>query len=155
MVSLKEMPEADFDRFVEDCCASYKQDKIRANGYTDAEAQKIVERDFSEILPQGFHTKDNFFFNVINEDSQKVGTIWYRVQGANDNRKAFLLDILIDEAFRGQGFGKVAMRLLEQQAKSQGLKAIGLHVFGFNEVAIRLYESLGYRTTDLTMEKSL
>lgn len=48
-----------------------------------------------------------------------------------------------------------ANNLTEQEAKNLGLKEIGLHVFGFNAPAIALYESLGYKTTDLVMAKTL
>lgn len=47
------------------------------------------------------------------------------------------------------------MSLIEQEVTKQGLNRIGLHVFGYNKTAINLYQSLGYETTDLMMEKEL
>jgi len=40
-------------------------------------------------------------------------------------------------------------------ARSQGARTLGLSVFGFNTGARRLYESLCYETTSVTMAKAL
>jgi ribosomal protein S18 acetylase RimI-like enzyme len=47
------------------------------------------------------------------------------------------------------------MEAAEQQAREFGCTTLGLNVFGGNEVAIKLYESLGYRTTSHQMSKQL
>ncbi len=44
---------------------------------------------------------------------------------------------------------------LEVLARELGYDAIGLHVFGDNEVARALYRSAGYVETDVTMRKRL
>ena len=47
------------------------------------------------------------------------------------------------------------MLLAEDYATAHGARTLGLSVFGFNEKARRLYESLGYGTTSVKMAKSL
>jgi ribosomal protein S18 acetylase RimI-like enzyme len=47
------------------------------------------------------------------------------------------------------------MEVAERQAREYGCSSLGLNVFGGNEVAIRLYQSLGYRTTSQQMNKRL
>lgn len=84
-----------------------------------------------------------------------VGYLWFSIRGAQENRKAFICDVIVEEAQRGRGFGRKAMLLAEQEVKSLGLNEIGLHVFGVNAPAIALYESLGYKTTNLVMAKTL
>jgi ribosomal protein S18 acetylase RimI-like enzyme len=47
------------------------------------------------------------------------------------------------------------MKAIEIIAKQLGLTRLGLHVFGHNEIARNLYETLEYRETNIRMEKSL
>ena len=52
-------------------------------------------------------------------------------------------------------WGARPMLLAEEYATSHGARSLGLSVFGFNEVARALYESLGYATTSVKMAKAL
>ena len=47
------------------------------------------------------------------------------------------------------------MEALEPLARSLGCDRIQLHVFGHNDVARKLYASLGYVETDVQMEKRI
>jgi ribosomal protein S18 acetylase RimI-like enzyme len=62
---------------------------------------------------------------------------------------------MIDTQFRGQGFGRQAMRLAETLAGREGAVTIGLNVLGHNQVARALYESLGYTETAIQMRKAI
>lgn len=151
----KKMSPTEFELWAPKSKQSYAKDKARANNLTLKEANAAAENEFQRLLPDGMFTQDNYFFVMKSSDGKLIGHLWFCVRGALDNRKAFLCDILIEKAFRGLGFGKEAMRFLEIEVKQMGLKEIGLHVFGFNETAIRLYQSLDYQTTDLVMSKAL
>lgn len=155
MIKFVEMTEEEFQKFEASSKENYKKDKIKANDLTEQEAEKIANDDFARFLPHGYTSKDNFLFTVIDSRENPVGYLWYVIRGAEDNRKAFIADILIYENYRGRGFGKKAMLLLEDHVKEQGLDSIGLHVFGFNERATSLYKSLDYQITDLVMVKKL
>ena len=149
------MTEADFAIWAQRSRSNYANSKMRANGLTRAEAEKIARDDFDRLLPAGLETANNFLFTAREDDGRRIGFVWYAVRGADDNRRAFISDIVVEEGERGKGYGKKIMRAVEVHAKDQGLKRIGLHVFGFNRVAIGLYQSLEYEVTDLVMEKSL
>lgn len=155
MIKFSTMNEKEFYSFSTQSMNDYKEDKIKANGFTEKEALQISQDGFKKMLPLGFKTPDNFFFNLIDEVDQNIGHLWYTISGAQDNRKAFIADIFVKEEKRGEGYGKQAMIHLESHVKDQGLEHIGLHVFGFNKAAIGLYNSLGYKTTDLVMEKKI
>lgn len=154
-MQLTKMTQEEFDRWAPRSRENYALDKVKANDFTQKEANEIAERDFLRLLPDGPNSKDNFLFSMKNDSKTKVGYAWFSVRGAPDNRKAFICDIIIEESYRGQGLGRRAMLLLEDEVKKLGLKEIGLHVFGFNEAAIKLYQSLGYQTTDLVMAKTI
>ena len=149
------MTASEFGSFSTQSKTNYVNEKMKANGISEAEAQAVADADFARILPDGFHSKDNFLFTLVNENLADVGYLWYCIRGSPNNRKAFIADILVRENFRGKSYGRAAMLLLETHVSSQGLKHIGLHVFGFNDIAQKLYLSMGYQITDLVMEKSL
>ena len=81
--------------------------------------------------------------------------IWIRVDLKSPAKNGFIFELYVDEKFRGKGYGKQAMLLIEEEARELGLKSIGLHVFAVNTVARNLYESIGYETTSLNMVKNL
>lgn len=60
----------------------------------------------------------------------------------------FVVDSLaVDPAYRGRGIGTALLRKAEERARSMGKRTMSLGVIGENAGAIRLYERLGYRTT--------
>jgi GNAT superfamily N-acetyltransferase len=52
--------------------------------------------------------------------------------------------LMIAPERQGQGFAKVLMRAVEEQARRRGYQTIRLDAFLENPAALRLYESLGY-----------
>jgi ribosomal protein S18 acetylase RimI-like enzyme len=68
---------------------------------------------------------------------------------------AYVFDIAIEEAERGKGLGRATMLAAEEYVRRQGQAEIGLNVFGFNEPARALYESLGYHVVAVQMRKQL
>jgi len=154
-LQLVRMTESEYNIWAPRSRAGYAADKIKANGLSKIEAEKNASEAFERILPQGFHSPDNFLFSAKDENQNILGFIWFCIRGSEPDKRAFVCDVLIEEKYRGQGHGKQMMRLMELEARKLGLTRIGLHVFGFNAVAIGLYRSLGYATTDLQMEKDL
>ena len=66
-----------------------------------------------------------------------------------------VFDIEIVADARGRGLGRSAMLAAERFALDLGRKTIGLNVFGPNERARRLYDSLGYQVVSTSMTKHL
>ncbi|MBY0415309.1 MAG: GNAT family N-acetyltransferase [Bdellovibrionales bacterium] len=155
MSSAKLVPisESEFIVWLQASRDNYRDENIK-NGLTIEEAQKKSDEDFERYLPNGLHSLDQHIFSIKVEEIL-VGTLWVGVRGAVDNRKAFIYDIVLNEKARGKGYGKQAMLLLEDEVKKLGLRHIGLHVFGHNKVARNLYETIGYETTNVNMEKVL
>lgn len=67
----------------------------------------------------------------------------------------FEFDVRIEEEFRGRGYVKQIMFLMEEKAREFGIKKIEPHVFPYTDVARRLYESIGYEVSSLNMIKRL
>jgi RimJ/RimL family protein N-acetyltransferase len=57
--------------------------------------------------------------------------------------------VMIAREHRRRGFGRALMQAAEAWAREAGVRKLELHVFPYNEPAIALYESLGYRREGL------
>jgi len=86
---------------------------------------------------------------LIYADGALVGEMSYRVDPPQCYRKvkgtAWIGISIGEKSARHRGIGAEALKHLEKEIRSEGLKRIELGVFEFNENARRLYVRLGYR----------
>ena len=127
---------------------------MRANGLTQTQAEKIAATNLDRALPDGLNSKDNFLLAAKDENENTLGFAWYSLT-AEDAPRAFIYDLIVEDQYRGRGYGRQIMLLLEAEMKKRGVRRVGLNVFSFNTIAIGLYESLGFATTNRQMEKEL
>ena len=154
MVRLLPMTESEFKTYLEKAIPEYAADKMGAGDWSEEEALERSYKSHQELLPQGVKTENNYLFRVqVEESGEKVGIIWMKHE--TPRLHGFIYDIALDESQRGKGYGKHTMLALEEFAKELGLETIGLHVFAYNTVAMRLYKGLGYRVTSQNMIKRL
>ena len=133
-------------------CEDYADDMIR-NSDADPEAARAkARRDSERLFPGGLPSVDQLVF-VIEADGERVGELWLSAREGELRRVLYVWNIRIDERHRGRGLGRRAMVLAESEARRRGLTHIGLGVMGGNETARRLYRSLGYTETFVSMEK--
>ena len=115
------------------------------------EAQKI----FDQHLPTGLQTANHYFYHIKNDQLQTCGYLWFGERDQDGKRKIFIYDILVEENFRGNGFGKWMLQWLEQETLKLNLQEISLHVLAYNHVARGLYESMGFEMTNIYMSKKI
>ena len=72
-----------------------------------------------------------------------------------DDFERFIFNFVIDETFRGKGFGKQALFAMEGKLKSMNVESVALHVFGDNTAAQELYKKMGFKITGMNMMKDL
>jgi len=146
MVRFENMGDELFKSYMKGSMSSYAKDNVRAGHWEEAEAELKAKEQLQQILPQGQETEGHDFFKIINnENDQKLGVIWVAKTDIGGEQVSFLYDIVIDEKFRRQGYGKQALLMLERKAEDSGRSAVWLHVFAENKGAKRLYEQLGYK----------
>ncbi|MGG6313409.1 GNAT family N-acetyltransferase [Paenibacillus macerans] len=156
MVKLVPMNEVEYRAFLSWSVREYAEEKLTAGAWKAEEAPALAEAAFRRFLPDGRETAEAYLFVVRDEaSSEAVGHLWFNVMERESGREAFILDILIDEAFQGKGYGKAAMTALEREVRRLGLNKISLHVFGHNQRAYSLYQKMGYEATDIQMSKTL
>ena len=92
------------------------------------------------IKPEELNFEENEEYYKIIFNSEMVGFIWIK----NYEKEIYLYRFFIDEKYRGQGIGTIALRKLIEKAKEQD-KDMSLEVLGYN-IAKDLYERLGFKT---------
>jgi len=155
MVTLPPMTPEVWARWRTASVLAYADDKVRIGAWPSEGAVERSEREYAALVPDGQATPGQEFRSIVNDAGVVVGALWFGPSDAIGRGQAFILDIEVDQAFRGQGYGRAALVALEALARELGYDAIGLHVFGDNEAARALYRSAGYVETDVTMQKRL
>ncbi len=124
-------------------------------GVPEDQARAKAEASHRELLPQGLATPGTAIQLVL-ADGRPVGHVWTGARELEPGVNAvYVYRVEVDEERRGQGYGRTLMLLAERAALEAGETLLGLHVFAGNTPAIRLYESLGYRTTTVNSTKPL
>lgn len=92
------------------------------------------------IKPEELTFKENEKYYKIMCKNEMVGFIGIK----NYEKEIYLYRFFIDEKYRGQGIGTIALSKLIEMAKEQD-KDMSLEVSGYN-IAKDLYERLGFKT---------
>ena len=154
--ALKKMTTADYEAYVRDSMPNYARNKVSSGEWAEETAETQARQVFDELLPQGLDTPNNYLFQIIDEwDEVPVGVIWIAERDRAGQPSAYIYDVFIKEEYQGKGHGSRAIKQVEDKAMDLGLPGIGLHVFGDNENARRLYERLGYEPVNVFMYKRL
>jgi ribosomal protein S18 acetylase RimI-like enzyme len=154
---LRPLREDEFDAYVAHGRANYARDLIEHGGAPREIAVTNAEADWAGLLPDGLSSAGQFIFAVEDsETDERIGDLWLAERDTEfEGTVAFVYSIEIFERFLGRGFGRQAMLLLEDEARSRGLARISLNVFGRNKVARSLYRSLGYAENAVWMGKEI
>lgn len=153
MVMLRPMTIPEYDAFIARSRINYVAALAQSEDFPLDLAQAEADAQIAQLLPQGYATPNHYFWQVVAEDSEVVGSLW--VHHKPVERRAFIYDIVIDEAQRGKGYGEATMRALEMALRPMRVTHIGLSVFGFNTTARALYDKLGYKVVATHMLKRI
>jgi ribosomal protein S18 acetylase RimI-like enzyme len=154
-MELRRVTAAEFETFNSMVVAGYAAE-IAASGAlpADAAAEK-ARRDHERALPGGLGSPGQLIFRLV-ADGQPVGWLWLAVPGEPGNPDMAWVNVVeVDTAFRGRGYGREAMLLAEAEARSRGMRSLGLNVHGGNTAARSLYASLGFEVMTQQMRKTL
>ena len=151
MTKLEPIQQEDFERFLEREIRGYAEDHVRNGNWSPEGALERSKQEFEHYLPDGIHSKDQYLYSIIYENDNKIGVLWVQVK----EHKAFIFDFVIDEAFRGKGYGKQALAAMDEKLLSMNVESVELHVFGDNVTAQELYKKAGFQITGIHMNKKL
>ena len=147
---MRPLAPEEWEPFVVRAKAFYEAD-MTAAGIDPALARTKAEDDFAALLPDGASTPGQLIYAI--DDGGLAGYLWLAERRGELGHNLFVYAVEVDEERRGRGLGRLAMRFAEDEARRRGIPRVALNVFGGNEIARRLYSSLGYRETAVHMEK--
>lgn len=154
-VSLRRPTANEYADWSESELEGYISEIVASGTLSRAAAEEQARREEAGLVPQGLDTPGQLIFR-LEAGGQPVGWLWLSLRHPlGDAGVGFIYNIVVDEPFRGRGYGREAMQLAEREAKRNGLHALALNVFGHNRIARDLYLSLGYRETSVRMKKEL
>jgi hypothetical protein len=114
-ISVRAMTGAGFAQWQEVLAEAYAGEQERSGNWTPDEALRRARESNATLLPQGRDTPGMVLLTALRPDGAPVGRIWLAVEHP-----------------RGTA------------ARSRGVSALELNVFGGNAAAIALYASAGY-----------
>lgn len=150
MVRLVKMQQEDFEPYLERGIREYADDHVRNGNWTTEESLERSRKEFQELLPDGVNSRDQFLYSIVDEENNnQIGLLWVQIK----DQKAFIYDFIVDESFRGKGYGKQALHAMDEILKSMNVESVSLHVFGDNVTAQELYKKMGFEVTGMHMKK--
>ncbi|MGW0365963.1 GNAT family N-acetyltransferase [Streptomyces sp. NPDC002990] len=148
-VTGRPMTEAEYEVWFAEALRGYAQD-LASRGMPQEAAHAKSVADHEAKLPRGLASPGTTLC-VLEAAGTPVGHVWTAPGGEG----AYVFDVGVKPGHRGRGYGRALMLLAERTALAEGYRVLGLQVFAGNTPALRLYESLGYRTTNLNYAKDL
>ena len=120
--------------------------RFHYNGRPDVFSNKTDEQLKDSLLKE----LDELNFLVL-EDTVIKGYIAYHIKNKHD--KILWIDqLVIDEKYRGKGYGKELIDKLKEIAKDEKCKRIELDCWSFNKNAIDMYKHIGFDEQRVMLE---
>ena len=70
-------------------------------------------------------------------------------------KRGRISELVVSKNCRSKGIGKKLLNAMEEYLKAFGCQDILIEVFGYNELAIKFYEKMGYHTRMVEVTKTL
>lgn len=105
---------------------------------TAAEVAEIINSPASDLL-------------VARVDGRIVGTLTLVIFRIPTGMRAWIEDVVVDDAARGHGAGEALNRFALDVAKQRGCKTVDLTSRPSREAANRMYQRIGFHTRETTV----
>lgn len=150
-VKVVKMTQEDFELVKGKMIADYTKEKIKYGIWAEEEALELSKETFNTLLAKGINTENNYLYNVIDEEGNKVAYVWFARRGT----EAYLYNIDIFEAYKDKVDYKDLYTLIEDVIFSTDATKISIHIFGYNSELIEKYKEYGFDILDVTLGKKL
>jgi ribosomal protein S18 acetylase RimI-like enzyme len=143
-VELIELTPAELEARRPAMAANYARDVVQNFGVDPDRALAQSAHQIDAGLPDGVATEGQLLRKAV-DDGEEVGFLWMSMPGTVYPGMAWLSEIEVADGLRGRGYGSQIIAAGEADLVARGVRQVGLHVFGHNVGARRLYQRLGYR----------
>jgi ribosomal protein S18 acetylase RimI-like enzyme len=163
-IVLQPLTDAEYPEFVERQIEETARQHVNAGEWTPEAATTLARERLADLVADRLRGTGDRFFTGVTADGTRVGWLWVSPApsflGPGHERTRWLSQITVDEALRGQGYGRAMLEALHAQLHQERVAEIWLRVYDWNTVAQHLYRSLGYGLarkfeTDAHMRKLL
>ena len=145
-VVLRKMTREEFEDFYREGIEELTQEFIEELHFAYQDANKQAIKEFTDILPHGLQTENNFPMAIVEADSgETVGFICVLHKGENDKKLSYIYNLSICEEKRRKGYATTALNLVEKKAAEAGCLVSILFVKDSNNGARALYRKCGYQ----------
>ncbi len=128
------------------------------------------------LLPPGNDYGERYTADMMNKVKENKGKIYIACEGekqigfvagimeeqTEDDRlnngamvSGRIIELFVEEEYRGKGVGKLLMEKIEQYLKEQGSTHLFVEVFAPNKDTYEIYKKFGYKDISIDMYKSL
>lgn len=152
MLTLTAMTTEVFQHYLKNAITDYASDKVKNGTWSKNDAHELAVQSYNHFLPKGIDTPNHYLYSIYLKETL-IGHTWIFFDSTE--KMVFIYDIHIFEKYQNQGYGTLAMTMLEEQAQQLGAKKLSLHVFGYNQRALHVYQKVGYHITDYNLSKEL
>lgn len=152
MISLRPMRDSEYSAYLDYFIPEYAAEISSNYGLSDVHSLAQAKREIAADLPDGVNTSGQVLLCLVNRSERPeviVGYLWYEPDLAMCS--AFINDFHIFAAHRGEGLGKQALEVLDDELKGQGFRQIKLRVAEDNKRARHVYEDKGFRVTGVNL----
>lgn len=147
------MPADRLPTWLDTTMAEYVESRMQA-GETREQAEANKQRSLDQWFPDGAPLADHHVWDVVDDAGAVVGYLWIGPFSAG-SPDWWVFNVEIDAGHRRLGHARRALEAGHAVARAEGAASIGLNVFGYNDGARELYESLGYGVTAVQMKLPL
>jgi len=136
-MEIKELDISNIDHTIcEEIIALYRQ---LSPGKKYQDLSQVLRADNGVYLIGGF------------QDGNLVGIASMAVYCVISGRKGWIEDVVVDNAYRGQGIGRKLIEYLLKYSSDMNLTEVLLFTESHRIAARKLYENLGFRTKDSSL----
>jgi ribosomal protein S18 acetylase RimI-like enzyme len=159
MIELVPMTEDEFQTYLDYAARAYGETMVRSGDWQAAQAPELAQKTLRDLLPSGLSTPGQHLLAVHDPslpapaDAEPIGFLWIGITDRGDGPCAYIYDFVILEPFRRRGYGKAALRAVEDWVRSGGAHMITAHVTSENTIARALYDDIGYTVDQATLTK--
>jgi ribosomal protein S18 acetylase RimI-like enzyme len=154
-IRLRPLRDSELPEFMAASRAEYVEGMIAHAQMPLEFARGKAEHDLREFVGATSIPKGHRLY-WIEAEGERIGRLWFGERRSRRvGRFAWLYEVEIDEPFRGRGYGRRAMELLENEVRALGISEVALNVWGGNEAARSLYRAQGYFERAVEMAKEI
>jgi diamine N-acetyltransferase len=92
-------------------------------------------------------------FGIYDDGNIPVGFLMYAFNFEHPKQQAFIIRLMVDDKYQGKGYGRFGMEtMLEIFRADERIDTVGISYESENDVARKLYASLGFEETGKMIE---